>query len=185
MAVLDLLGAVVGAPLESIQQLFATGGLVLWAIFAAALVMWSLIVERWWYFRRQFPETRARLRREWQRRADRRSWYARQVRSMLISQAQVEMSAGVQVMGSIVPLCPLLGLVGTVVGMMEVFDAMSLRGRVDPQTLSGGISKAMIATLAGLAVSLSGMGFVQYFRGRVRRETETLNDWLAPGEEGA
>lgn len=181
----ESLALAVVAPLEAIDQLFDLGGPVVFWIFAAALLMWSLIVERWWYFRRRYPLTRAELRTQWLQRADRRSWYARRVRAMLISQAKLEMNAGVQLMAVVIPMCPLLGLVGTVVGMIEVFDAMSLRGRVDPQTLASGISHAMVATMAGLAVSLSGMGFVQYFRSRVERETEALNDLLVAAEEGA
>ncbi|HUP90621.1 MAG TPA: MotA/TolQ/ExbB proton channel family protein [Solimonas sp.] len=170
------------APFGSVQELFDMGGPVLWWISAAAVLMWVLIVERWWYFLRGFPRMRKRLAAAWQARTDRRSWYARRIRMLLVSQAQIEMNAGVQLMSVVIPMCPLLGLVGTVSGMMEVFDAMSLRGRVDPQTLAGGIGHAMIATLAGLAVSLSGMGFVHYFRERVRHETEALNELLEPTE---
>jgi biopolymer transport protein ExbB len=170
---------------SSIGEFFDLGGPVLLWIFAAALFMWTLIVERAWYFWRTYPHTRAALKREWDGRADRRSWYARRVRDLLVSQAQVEMSAGLQLMGVIIPLCPLLGLLGTVTGMMEVFDAMSLRGKVNPQELADGISHAMIATMAGLGVALSGMAFVHYFRQRVRHEMEHLTDVLEPGASGA
>jgi biopolymer transport protein ExbB len=168
------------APFGSIQDFFDLGGPVLLWIFVAALMMWTLIVERGWYFLRIYPRTREKLQREWRERADRRSWYARRVRELLVSEAKIEMSAGLQIMAVVIPMCPLLGLVGTVTGMIEVFDAMSLRGKVNPQTLADGISHAMIATMAGLAVSLSGMGFVHYYRQRVQHETEALTDLLAP-----
>jgi biopolymer transport protein ExbB len=176
----DVLEAALAAPFGSIQDFFQLGGPVLFWIFAAAMLMWTLIVERAWYFRRVYPRTRDALRREWGARSDRRSWYARRVRELLVSQAKIEMSAGLQLMGVVIPMCPLLGLVGTVTGMIEVFDAMSLRGKVNPQTLADGISHAMIATMAGLAVALSGMYFVHYFRARVQHETEHLTDVLAP-----
>lgn len=168
------------SPVGSLEDFFALGGIVLWWIFAAALLMWALIVERWWYFGRVFPRTRAAVQAEWNGRGDRRSWHARRVRALLVSQAHVEMSAGMQVMAVVIPMCPLLGLLGTVIGMIEVFDAMALRGRVNPQVLADGIGHAMVATMAGLAVSLSGMGFVHYFRERVRHETDALNDALEP-----
>jgi biopolymer transport protein ExbB len=98
-----------------------------------------------------------------------------------MSQAKIEMSAGLQLMAVVIPMCPLLGLIGTVSGMMEVFDAMSLRGKVNPQTLADGISHAMIATMTGLVVSVIGLFFSNLFASRVRVETERLNDLIAPG----
>lgn len=172
-------------PWDALVAMFDLGGPVLWWIFAAALLMWVLILERGWYFVRVFPGRRRALEQAWLARSDRRSWHARRIRALLVSQAQIEMNAGVHTMGVVIPMCPLLGLVGTVLGMIEVFDAMSLRGKVDPQTLASGISQAMIATMAGLAVALSGMGFVHYFRERVRRETDALNDLLEPTEAEA
>jgi biopolymer transport protein ExbB len=178
----DALTLALQGPFGSIADFFQLGGPVLLWIFAAAMLMWTLIVERWYYFGRIYPHTRKSLQLEWRGRADRRSWYARRVRELLMSQAKIEMSAGLQLMAVVIPMCPLLGLVGTVSGMMEVFDAMALRGKVNPQTLADGISHAMIATMAGLGVALSGMWFVHYFQQRVRHETETLSDLLAPVE---
>jgi biopolymer transport protein ExbB len=79
----------------------------------------------------------------------------------------------------VIPMCPLLGLLGTVSGMLEVFDMMTLHGSVDAQTMASGVSHAMVSTLSGLAVALSGMFFVHYFQTRVQHETEMLNDILS------
>lgn len=167
------------APFRSIQDFFDAGGPVLWLIFGAALVMWTLIIERWWYFREVFPQEQERLRRDWGRRHDRHSWYARRIRTMLISQANIAMSATLPITRVVIPMCPLLGLLGTVSGMLEVFDVMSLQGSADARTMASGVSHAMVSTMSGLAVSLSGMFFVHRFQARVERETERLNDVLA------
>ncbi|MES2491278.1 MAG: MotA/TolQ/ExbB proton channel family protein [Pseudomonadota bacterium] len=171
------------APFRSIQDFFDAGGPVLWLIFAAALVMWTLIIERWWYFREVFPQEQERLRHEWGHRTDRHSWYARRVRAMLISQANVAMGATLPIMSVVIPMCPLLGLLGTVGGMLEVFDVMTIQGTADAGTMASGVSHAMVATMSGLAVSLSGMFFVHHFQARVTRETERLNDVLAYEEK--
>jgi biopolymer transport protein ExbB len=76
----------------------------------------------------------------------------------------------------LVPLAPLLGLVGTVSGMLEVFDSMALRGSADARTMASGVSEAMICTLTGLAVSITGLYPVYYFESRARRQTELLAD---------
>jgi biopolymer transport protein ExbB len=73
-------------------------------------------------------------------------------------------------------MCPLLGLLGTVGGMLEVFDSMAARGSADARSMASGISEAMICTLSGLAVSITGLYPVYYFRRRMRHETELLAD---------
>jgi biopolymer transport protein ExbB len=74
----------------------------------------------------------------------------------------------------LVPLSPLLGLIGTVSGMLEVFDSMALRGSADARAMASGVSHAMICTMSGLAVSISGLYPVYFFQSRARRETERL-----------
>ncbi|MGH8462253.1 MAG: MotA/TolQ/ExbB proton channel family protein [Stenotrophobium sp.] len=171
------------APFVSVSDFFDAGGPVLWLIFLAALVMWTLIIERFWYFMKIFPREQADLRRIWEQRTDHQSWCARRIRTMLISQANVAMGATLPVMRVVIPMCPLLGLLGTVTGMLEVFDVMTLHGSVDARTMASGVSHAMVSTLSGLAVSLSGMFFVHQFNLRVQRETENLNDILTHEEK--
>lgn len=166
------------APFGSVSALIEAGGWVLPWIFVTALLMWTLIAERWWYFRRIYPAQREALRAQWLERAERRSWGARQIRAMLLSQAQVAMSAPLPLLRVTVPIAPLLGLLGTVTGMLEVFDGMMISGSADARTMAYGVSHAMIATLAGLVVSVSGMYFLNRFQTRVQREAERFGDEL-------
>ncbi len=69
---------------------------------------------------------------------------------------------------------PLLGLIGTVSGMLEVFDSMAIRGSADARAMASGVSHAMICTMTGLAVSITGLYPVHYFRTRTKRETDHL-----------
>ena len=165
-------------PFSSTGNLIDAGGWVLPWIFVTALIMWTLIAERWWYFRRIYPQQSAALQAEWQQRRERGSWSARQVRAMLISQANVAMGASLPLLRVTVPIAPLLGLLGTVTGMLEVFDGMMIRGSADARTMAYGVSHAMIATMAGLVVSVSGMFFLNRFQTRVQRETERFGDQL-------
>lgn len=70
-------------------------------------------------------------------------------------------------LGTIAAITPLLGLLGSVVGLMEVFASMSSQGIGDPQALGSGISQIMIATAAGLSVAIPSLTFYRYFHGRV------------------
>jgi len=70
-------------------------------------------------------------------------------------------------LGTIATITPLLGLLGTVIGMIKVFSAITAFGVGDPQALAGGISEALITTAAGLAVGIITLMFYRYFRGRI------------------
>ena len=100
------------------------------------------------------------------------SWCARQIRAAMISRLNAAMTANMPLLRVLVPLSPLLGLIGTVSGMLEVFDSMALRGSADARAMASGVSHAMICTMTGLAVSITGLYPVYYFRSRARRETE-------------
>jgi biopolymer transport protein ExbB len=165
-------------PFESIDAFIEAGGWVIPWIFVAGLIMWTLIVERWWYFSMVFGRERSAMVQAWAARSDHKSWYARSIRRMMISRANARMTGSLPLIRVIVPICPLLGLLGTVTGMLEVFDGMAAQGFADARTMSDGVSHAMIATLAGLAVSLSGIFFVGRFDSRSRVETELLADAL-------
>jgi len=166
------LAAAFGAVADLIEH---GGPFVIW-IFLACLVMWSLVFERWIYFARVLPREAEALLVEWRARTDHKSWCARQIRRKMISRLSAGMSANMKLLRVLVPLAPLLGLIGTVSGMLEVFDSMALRGSADARTMASGVSEAMICTLTGLAVSISGLYPVHYFESQARRQTELLAD---------
>ena len=163
-------------PYLAVTELIEGGGpFVLW-IFLTCLVLWTLVIERSLYFSRVLPRESAEMLKRWRARTDHNSWCARQIRQAMISRLQVGMTTNLQLMKVLVPLSPLLGLIGTVSGMLEVFDSMALRGSADARTMASGVSHAMICTLTGLAVSISGLYPVHYFDSRARRQTELLAD---------
>lgn len=164
------------APVHAVGALIESGGpLVTW-IFIAGLVMWTLIFERYWFFKWRLPGLVRGGLRLWEQRPEHHSWTSHQIRRALISQLNVEMSQNMPMLKVLVPLCPLLGLVGTVGGMLEVFDSMSILGSADARTMAGGVSKAMNCTMTGLAVSVTGMYPVFYLQGAIRKQTEILAD---------
>ena len=70
-------------------------------------------------------------------------------------------------LGTIASITPLLGLLGTTVGMIKVFSEIMLRGTGDAQVLAGGISEALITTAAGLAVAIPSLIMYRYFQRRI------------------
>jgi len=70
-------------------------------------------------------------------------------------------------LGTVAAITPLLGLLGTVVGMVNVFEAITSQGVGNPSVLAGGISEALITTAAGLVVAIPALIAYRYLRGRV------------------
>ncbi len=72
-------------------------------------------------------------------------------------------------LGTIAAITPLLGLLGTVIGMVKVFGAITIHGVGNPSVLAGGISEALITTAAGLSVAIPALIGYRYLRGRIDR----------------
>ena len=70
-------------------------------------------------------------------------------------------------LGTIAAITPLLGLLGTVVGMIRVFNAIVVMGTGDPSVLAGGISEALITTAAGMSVAIPSLFFHRFFQRRI------------------
>jgi len=78
-----------------------------------------------------------------------------------------ELERFLNTLGTIAAITPLLGLLGTVIGMIKVFTAITQHGVGNPSILAGGISEALITTAAGLFVAIPTLIFYRYFRGKV------------------
>lgn len=78
-----------------------------------------------------------------------------------------ELDRYLRTLGTIAAIAPFLGLLGTVLGMIEMFSGIGTRGVGDPSIVAGGISQALVATATGLAVAIPSVIFYRYFRGRV------------------
>lgn len=77
-------------------------------------------------------------------------------------------------LGTIASITPLLGLLGTVIGMIKVFAVITTQGVGNPGVLAGGISEALITTAAGLTVAIPTLMFHRYFRGHVDELVVTM-----------
>jgi biopolymer transport protein ExbB len=140
-----------------VQAFLETGGGVLNVIGLVTIVMWTLMLERFWYFYRVFPRVADDIQQEWNQRDDHASWAAHQIRRLKVSELRMDLEDGLAYIRVLVALCPLLGLLGTVTGMIEVFDVMAIAGSGNAKAMAGGVSKATIPTMAGMVAALSGL----------------------------
>ena len=155
-----------------IQDFIVLGGDVLLLIGAVTFLMWTLMAERIWYFLASYPAERERVRAIWESRRETHSWYAHQIRRSLIADVSSQLHRSLGTIGTLVALCSMLGLLGTVTGMMEVFQVMAVTGNSSARAMAGGVSKATIPTMAGMVAALSGL----YLSGSLKRwaDRETL-----------
>ena len=163
---------------EAVARFMDMGGNVLWLIAILLFVMWALIFERVWYFYSGWKKDAAEAINHWESRPERQSWAAKQIRRKLISEANDRINTFLPVIKTLVALCPLLGLLGTVTGMIEVFNIMAVTGGGDAKSMAGGVSRATIPTMAGMVSALSGVFANTYVTRTAARESQFLEDNL-------
>ena len=163
---------------EAIRDFMELGGPVLRWIALTIFLMWVLIVERLMYFRSTMKSMAEDIRNNWENRNERRSWHAHQIREMMISRFSMATNKGISMIQTLVALCPLLGLLGTVTGMISVFQVMATSGSGNVRAMAAGVSQATVPTMAGMVGALSGVLLVTLLTRRAAREVEFLEDSL-------
>lgn len=163
---------------EAIRDFMNLGGVVLKSIAVVIFLMWVLIVERILYFRSSMKGLSKEIHDSWESRQERKSWNAHQIRELLISQFSEATNKGISLIQTFVALCPLLGLLGTVTGMISVFQVMAVSGSGNVRAMAAGVSQATVPTMAGMVGALSGVLLVTLLTRRAAREVEFLEDSL-------
>lgn len=163
----------------AIRDFLELGGPVLIVIAVTILVMWILIIERALYFRTANTDLLEETVHTWKAREDRSSWKAVQIRECLISRFRLAANGPIPLIKTLVALCPLLGLMGTVTGMIEVFDVLAIEGTANARSMAAGVSKATIPTMAGMVGALSGVFAGTLFSRRAGAQVERLGERIA------
>lgn len=135
------------------------GGPVLWPILGLTVVLAWLIAERFWHFQFEFPKHLAKAQADWEGRAERGSWYAHLCRRRLLSELDCHMAVNLKVIPALIALLPMFGLLGTVTGMIAVFDVMANLGSGNPRAMADGVSAATIPTMSGMVIALLALPF--------------------------
>ena len=163
---------------EAIRDFMELGGPILRWIAVTIFLMWVLIAERIMYFRSSMKAMSREIHDSWESRQERRSWNAQQIREMMISRFEIATNKGISMIQTLVALCPLMGLMGTVTGMIKVFGVMAVSGSGNVRAMAAGVSQATVPTMAGMVGALSGVLLVTLLTRRAAREVEFLEDSL-------
>lgn len=164
--------------LDAISSFVQSGGNILIVIAIATFIMWTLLFERLWFYKGSLNKIVNGALDQWEARPERNSWNAHQIRRGIISVVNEKINANLELIATIVALCPLLGLLGTVTGMIEVFNILALTGGGDAKSMAGGVSKATIPTMAGMVAAISGVFGTTIINRIASRESQLLEDHL-------
>ena len=169
-----------------------TGGPVMWPLLTISVVMWILIVERVLFigrlYRRPIPFSRALryinentppgqvsersavallVRRFLEKRSSNKA-FDRHILDETVASLTNSLSGRLAVIGIMVAIAPLLGLLGTVTGMITTFDVLAIFGTGNSKAMAGGISEALITTQTGLLVAIPGLYMKAFLEKRAR-----------------
>ncbi len=201
------------------SEIFLAGGLFMYPIALCSLIVLTIVIERWWALQADKISPPAMLAQVWvwlkgdkidaaKIRELRTTAPLGEIIATGLSNAHqgrdvmkqsIEDAAGkvihdlekyLDIIGTIAVISPLLGLLGTVVGMIDVFSQIVLSGTGDPNVLAGGISQALITTASGLAVAIPAVIAHRYYLRKVdaiviqmEQETIKLVDALHSGRD--
>lgn len=163
--------------MEAVLLFIERGGDVIYAIMFVVLMIWMYLFERVFYLHMVHPRKCRQADSEWQQRDDKRSWQSQHIHADLVSDMSMGLNAGFSTIRMLISLCPLLGLLGTVTGMIEVFDVMVQVGAGSPKAMASGISKAILSTVAGMVGAISGLlalSVLQRISHRQQRKVEVM-----------
>jgi biopolymer transport protein ExbB len=161
---------------EQVYLFMERGGDVLFALLLVIFLLWLFILERIVFFSFTYRPQLSQAVGEWEGRKERTSWHAHQVRDDLTSQVRMALETNMTTIKMLVGLCPLFGLLGTVTGMIEVFDIMAFLGSGSPKAMASGISKATIPTMAGMVGAITGVFALSLLQRYIQRQKVQLED---------
>lgn len=163
---------------EAIRDFLELGGDVVPLIGLLMIFMWVLIIERIIYFYTRHNDVVNQTIDAWNARPERKSWHAHKIREEMISEVRLTTQQYLGMIRACVALAPLMGLLGTVTGMVQVFEVMAVLGTGNPRAMADGVSKATIPTMCGMVAALSGIFISFWLQQKSRNEVQLLSEHM-------
>jgi biopolymer transport protein ExbB len=161
-------------------SLFSTGGLF-WLLFLLAVFLWTLIIERFWYFYVVHPQVVEVAMRRWKRWATMEPKVARRARRQILAGVAAETHRAVSLIDSLVLVILLTGALAGVSGTIRVLRSLSLGGAAGEQLFARGLEGAAVPAITAGAVVLVALFVTKLLRDRADTETRLLADRLRRG----
>ncbi len=159
--------------IDNLLNFFDKGGFVLYIVFIIALFLWTLLLERYMYISYEYRKFRKSLIEELKNTTFKKK-FKEEIKRYIIEDSNIKLKTGLSFIKILIIVCPLVGLLGTVTGMIEVFDVMAINGTSNVKSMANGVSMATIPTMAGMIVALSGILFEKKLELLIKYHTDKL-----------
>ncbi|RXJ87509.1 MotA/TolQ/ExbB proton channel family protein [Arcobacter sp. CECT 8985] len=159
--------------IDNLLGFFTKGGFVLYIVFAIALFLWALLIERYMYISIEYKKFKKSLFEDLKKNQYEKK-FKEEIKRYLIEDSNMKLKKGLSFIKTLIIVCPLVGLLGTVTGMIEVFDVMAINGTSNVKSMANGVSMATIPTMAGMIVALSGILFEKKLELSIKYHTDKL-----------
>jgi biopolymer transport protein ExbB len=164
--------------IDSFLSIFEKGGFVLILIFIQFLVMWYFACLKYLYFKYDFKNDFQDFKVQLKTIESDNLGFESQRIERHVSLLKQKMKSNLSLLQLMVMLAPLFGLLGTVTGMITVFDVMAVAGSGNARAMASGISKATIPTMAGMVGALTGLFFMNYLKGEIKTKSTQISDYI-------
>ena len=144
-------------PFTSILDFFDRGGPVIVVLFILAIFMTTLLIERLIFFVSELKNLANDAMTDINKNNISNTWIYEKVKLKNSSIISLKANKHILLIQGLIALCPLLGLLGTVTGMIEVFDIMAITGTGNARAMASGIARATLPTMSGLFISIVGL----------------------------
>ena len=158
-------------PFVSLLDFFDRGGPVIFILFVVAIIMITLLVERLIFFINDLKKLSAERVSEVRECPSDNKWIRNKIKLKNISILNSQSSKNLLMIQGLIALCPLLGLLGTVTGMIEVFDIMAITGTGNARAMASGIARATLPTMTGLFISIVGLFLLTAIKSSIEKAT--------------
>ena len=158
-------------PFTSLLDFFDRGGPVIIVLFILAIVMTTLLIERLFFFIGELKDLSDISYKEVSSYKEVNTWVLNKIKLKNISVINVAANRNLLLIQGLIALCPLLGLLGTVTGMIEVFDIMAITGTGNARAMASGIAKATLPTMTGLFISIVGLFLLTAIKSTIDKAT--------------
>jgi biopolymer transport protein ExbB len=157
-----------------LDELFIRGGPVLFVLFFISFLIFFIFVNKYTFIYFDKSEWFTKKLDDFIKNNPPEIFSLKQVQKTYISELNRVSNTNIKLLDGLIGMCPMIGLLGTVYGMIEVFEVLSFLGTGNPRAMSSGVAKATIPTMASMVITIFSLYFRQDITGRIDKISKDI-----------
>jgi len=157
-----------------LDELFIRGGPVLFVLFFISFLIFFIFVNKYTFIYFDKSEWFTEKLDNFIKNNPPEFFSLKQVQKTYISELNRVSNTNIKLLDGLIGMCPMIGLLGTVYGMIEVFEVLSFLGTGNPRAMSSGVAKATIPTMASMVITIFSLYFRQDITGRIDKISKDI-----------